>query len=166
MAEIDALHALLAAADRAGVSVHLLRAAARELVGLLDQPEPDRRRTELLRRARAIQRLRAQGLARRAICERLGISSQQYQRARESHRGSDERLAQNGCQSLKETPVDLKQSSIGLGSMPAPRPTLHVKPAPPADTTPRDNGGLSVGQTSGNFALRGMGASPENARPP
>ncbi len=61
--------------------------------------------------------------------------------------------------------MDLKNSSIGLGNMPAPRSTLHVKPAPPADTTPRGNGGMSVGHTSGNFALSGMVAIPENAGP-
>jgi hypothetical protein len=55
---------------------HAQQAAARELVELID-PSP------LAARGRAIERLARLGLRRQAIVERLGISVQQYQRARE-----------------------------------------------------------------------------------
>jgi hypothetical protein len=156
---LDALRALLRAAEAAGVPPHILRAAAGEIVELLDAPAPDCRRVELRRRARAIQRLRAQGLARAAICARLGITPSAFQRARE-HRASDAPVAENGRQSLKETAVDLKTSSIGLGTTPASLPKIsNPTPSPPPLDTPRDGAG---GAESGAEAA--IAAQQENAK--
>ncbi len=58
----------------------------------------------------------------------------------------------------------LRDSSISIGSMPGSLADVaHVRPSPPKYETPKDNGGMSVGMTSGNFNLDGMTALPNNA---
>jgi hypothetical protein len=80
------LQEALRLASVAAVPRHILREAARELVDLIDSPAPDRRRLVTYHRARQIDKLRADGLKRHAICTRLGITVHQYDFAvRESH---------------------------------------------------------------------------------
>ena len=82
----DDLDRLFAAAERGGEDRAFLDRAARELLEqrlrLADLERlVDRRRLEAVETARKVQRLRNQGLPRRAIVARLGISASQYQRA-------------------------------------------------------------------------------------
>jgi hypothetical protein len=78
------LRALLAFAESHGCDAVVVRGAARELVALLDQPLPDRRRMQSYSRAKDIACLREKGLTRAVICERLGLSRDQYHRALKS----------------------------------------------------------------------------------
>ncbi len=58
----------------------------------------------------------------------------------------------------------LKDTSIGLGAMPGSLPNVaHVRPSPPKYDTPKDNGGMSVGVTSGNFNPASLSRPPNNS---
>ena len=149
-------------AAREGAPDPLLRRASAELVDLVESVNPQK--LAALRNARRIRAAYENGCTGvPALVERFRVSRATVFRALREHHALDTPSRYNGRQPPKEAAVDLKNSSIGLGSMPAPRSTLHVKPAPPADTTPRDNGGMSTGTTSGNFSLGGMTQVPNNA---
>jgi len=84
---VAALRELLTLAERSGFSDRLLRAAAAELAELIERSAlADGRRLETLERGRAVERLRSAGVGRAAICARLAINVQQYDRARRSYR--------------------------------------------------------------------------------
>ena len=70
------------------VDARILSLAAEEVVSIEETPEPDRRRVATLRRARRVAALRAEGVPRCEICERLSISISQYERALATHRES------------------------------------------------------------------------------
>ena len=129
----------------------LLQAARAELdvlvaiAGMADQ-----RRVATFLRGLRIERMKT---SRAGACERLNISTHQYHRALRVAR-----LAQLPCDkpdaSSQEMPVDLKSVSLGIGAgTPAPMSKYGSakRPTAPADVTPRDNGGLSTGETGGNY---------------
>jgi hypothetical protein len=61
---------------------------------------------------------------------------------------------------------DLRSTSIAIGAgTPAPLSKYGSakRPAVPADATPRDGGGMSTGETSGNFKPSGMTSIGVNA---
>lgn len=80
---VERIRALLRAAAIAGVADDVRAAAADELVDLLEIASlADTRRVKTLELGRRIQQLRDKGLARAAICTRLGgISIDAYHRA-------------------------------------------------------------------------------------
>ena len=102
-AAIENLRRFFAAASAAGVAAELSRAAAAELIAILDRPEPDRRRVATYELSRAIARLKSKGIPRAAICERLGVSIHQYYRADAVSRDSRYPFPADSVATEKET---------------------------------------------------------------
>jgi hypothetical protein len=98
---IQALRELLALADVAGINERVLRQAAAEIIDLIDAAAlADTRKLATLERGRRI--LRLGELPRAICCERLGISTQQYNRAKRAYRDSRHSDAVEAMQATKE----------------------------------------------------------------
>lgn len=153
---LEALRHLIDEATRAGVDPRVQRDAARELIDLIDSA--DTRRLTTAARAHDIADLRARGLTRATICERLRLTQHQYDHAMRTVRDMRTQARASSCASSltqRNDPMpDLKSTSIKIGGgPPANLPNVnHKRPAAPAATTPRDGGGMSVGKTSGNYS--------------
>jgi hypothetical protein len=78
--QVAAIREALAAAEAADIPV---RAAYRELVAIIDMPDPEPRRVLTHKRSKEIARLKKLGMKRATICVRMGITERQYQRASE-----------------------------------------------------------------------------------
>src|ERR1700722_108522 len=83
---IKNLAAVLRAAELGQpITPQMIEGASRELVTIVDAPEPDRRKVITHTRGKDIRRLKNAGVKQRAdICERLGISFGQYERAKKA----------------------------------------------------------------------------------
>jgi hypothetical protein len=102
---VNRLRALIDAAERAGVHHLVLSRAAAELMELVDRLaiEPDPRKVMTYERARDVHELDLQGLPRRVIRERTGLSIDQINRARRAWRDSRHTApVQRSQESIKE----------------------------------------------------------------
>jgi hypothetical protein len=70
--QVENLRRLFAAAESAGVSTHLIRAAVREALNLIASHDPAK--AALFDRARRMAHARASGASRQALMERFGVS--------------------------------------------------------------------------------------------
>jgi DNA invertase Pin-like site-specific DNA recombinase len=77
--QVEHLRRLLSAAQAAGIDTHLLRAASKELIALIESH--DGRKLETSDLYRRIRRARTSGSTRQQILERFKISVSTYHRA-------------------------------------------------------------------------------------